>query len=476
MIGERKVSPEQPTLVDGQPAMRALIFPLCLSTFSSSSVLRVTLYPDSLPSLEYVQKRQVPMAMGSVPRPPGMPPFNVPPPPFPPPFLQPRLKNNYRGSPAYKLGYAAANGIHRGKKSIANTVNTIKAQQPTWHWSRQAASFRPTVLVNGPEFVPSPIDTNLNSLNSLLRPQTDLGLRKPKTIVSSSGGNGILVIPFDKTPITNAVHGNSKGLVNHEAKTNQEQPAVIQDEKNVKASIKVAGEKTPPTKTSFGFNLKKQKQGKKKEAPFEIPLPKTPPTRTIFGLNLEKLKKEEAASIEVPPPKTPPTRTTFGFNFEKLKKGKKEETASIRVPPSEDEVHKEVLIVVNPPNQKEEVVVNSGTYDPFEFKGLNGFTKSPFAPESEEFDMNVGLEMVEAAIEGLKRGLGQGSPGLQHHANEGIETEIGIDMVEEAIESIQPQTKRTARGKQQILQRIKKSVVACFPHKYSHSAKMLLTD
>ena len=447
MIGERKVSPEQPTLVDGQPAMRALIFPLCLSTFSSSSVLRVTLYPDSLPSLEYVQKRQVPMAMGSVPRPPGMPPFNVPPPPFPPPFLQPRLKNNYRGSPAYKLGYAAANGIHRGKKSIANTVNTIKAQQPTWHWSRQAASFRPTVLVNGPEFVPSPVDTNLNSLNSLLRPQTDLGLRKPKTIVSSSGGNGILVIPFDKTPITNAVHGISKGLGKHEAKTNQEQPAVIQDEKNVKASIKVAGEKTPPTKTSFGLNLKKMKQGKKKEAPFEIPLPKTPPTRTIFGLNLEKLKK-----------------------------GKKEETASIRVPPSEDEVHKEVLIVVNPPKQKGEDAVNSGTYDPFEYKGLNSFTKSPFGPESEEFDMNVGLEMVEAAIEGLKRGLGQGSPSLQHHANEGIETEIGIDMVEEAIESIQPQTKRTARGKQQILQRIKKSVVACFPHKYSHSAKMLLTD
>ena len=127
-------------------------------------------------------------------------------------------------------------------------------------------------------------------------------------------------------------------------------------------------------------------------------------------------------------------------------------------------------------DKKEDVEVNSGTYDPFEFKGENGFATSSFGPESEEFDMNVGLEMVEAAIEGLKRGLGQGSPSLQQHADKGVETEIGIDMVEEAIESIQPQTKRTARGKQQILQRIKKLVAACFLHKSLLSTKMLLID
>ena len=320
---------------------------------------------------------------------------------------------------------------------MVSAVNAFKAQQPKWHWPRQAASFRPTVLVNDPEFVPSPVDTNLNSLNSLARPQTDLGLRKPKTIVPSNNGNGILVIPFEKTPITNAVHGNSNRLVNHAEKTktnrpfNKEQPAVIQDEanlNNVVASIKVTEEKTPPTKTSF--KLRKQKEEKKKEAPFEIP-----------------------------PPKTPPTRTMLSFNLEKLKKGRRVKPASIDVPPPKDEVDKEVFIEVNPPKQEEEAVVNSGTYDPFEFKGLkkgfNDFTKSTFGPESEEFDMNVGLEMVEAAIEGLKRGLGQGSTRL-HQADEGMETEIGIDMVEEAIESIQPQTKRTARGKQQILQRIKK--------------------
>ena len=118
-----------------------------------------------------------------------------------------------------------------------------------------------------------------------------------------------------------------------------------------------------------------------------------------------------------------------------------------------------MLIEVNPP--KQEVAFNSGTYDPFEFKGfkkgVNGFRHSSFGPpSSEEFDMNVGLEMVEAAIEGLKRGLGHEDSPSVHHVDAGIETEIGIDMVEEAIESIQPQTKRTARGKQQILQRIKK--------------------
>ena len=373
---------------------------------------------------------------------------------------------------------------------MVDAVNAFKAQQPTWHWPRQTAPFRPTVLVNEPEFVPSPVDTNLNSLNSLpLLPQTDLGLRKPKTLASSSNGNGILVIPFDKTPITHAVHGTSKGLVNHEEKIqtnqpfNEEQPAVIQDEKNVVASIKVAEQKTPPTKTSFGFNLNKLKQGEKKkapidisppktppttwklnklkrgekkEAPFEIPPPKTPPTTW----NLEKLKqgKKKKAPLEIPPPKTPPTKTTFSFNLEKLKQGQKKETASIKVPPPEDGVHKEVLIEVNPP--KQEAAVNSGTYDPFEFNGLNrgvnSFRQSSFGPpSSEEFDMNVGLEMVEAAIEGLKRGLGHDSPSV-HHADAGIETEIGIDMVEEAIESIQPQTKRTARGKQQILRRIKK--------------------
>ena len=149
---------------------------------------------------------------------------------------------------------------------MVNAVNAFKAQQPTWHWPRQAAAFRPTVLVNEPEFVPSPVDNNLNSLNSLpLLLQTDLGLRKPKTISSSSNGNGILVIPLDKTPITHAVHGTSTGLVNHEEKIetsqpfNEEQPTVIQDEKNVVASIKVAEDKTPPTKTNFGFNMKKEK-------------------------------------------------------------------------------------------------------------------------------------------------------------------------------------------------------------------------
>ena len=429
------------------------------------------------------------MTLGSVPRPPGMPPFNVPPPPFPPPFLQPRLKNNYRTSPAYKIGYAAGNGIHRSKKSMVNAVNAFKAQQPTWHWPRQAAAFRPTVLVNEPEFVPSPVDTNLNSLNSLpLLPQTDLGLRKPKAISSSSNGNGILVIPFDKTPITHAVHGNSKGLVNHEEKTNQpfneEQPTFTQDDKNVVASIKVAEQKTPPTKSSFGFNLNKLKQGEKKKAPIEIPPPKTSPTswnlnklkqgekkKAPFEIpppktppttwNMEKLQlgRKKKVPFEISPPKTPPTKTVFSFNLEKLKQGKKEEAASNRVPPPEDEVHKDVLIEVNPP--KQEVAVNSGTYDPFEFnglrKGVNGFRQSSFGPpSSEEFDMNVGLEMVEAAIEGLKRGLGHDDSPSVHHADAGIETEIGIDMVEEAIESIQPQTKRTARGKQQILRRIKK--------------------
>ena len=392
--------------------MRALIFPLCFSTFSSSSVLRVTLYPDNLPSLEYVQKRQVPMTPGNVPRPPGIPPFNVPPPPFPPPFLQPRLKNNYRKSPAFRVGYAAGNGIHRGKKSMADAVNAFKTKQTKWHWPRQAASFRPTVEVNEPEFVPSPLDTNLNSLDFLPRPQTDLGLRQPKKLVSSSNGNnGILVIPMERTPITNAVHGKIKGSVNQGAKIKISQPfitkglPVIPDEKspnNVIASIKVSDKETPPPiKTNFGFKLGKLKKG----------------------------KKEKAASIE---------------------------TSSLA---AEDEAKKEVFIEVNPPKHKEDVRITSGTYDPFEFKGLkkglNDITTSSFGTESEEFDMNVGLEMVEAAIEGLKRGLGQGSKSF-HQADEGIETEIGIDMVEEAIKSIQPLTKRTARGKQQILQRIRK--------------------
>ena len=226
------------------------------------------------------------------------------------------------------------------------------------------------------------------------------------TRAPDGANNGILVIPMERTPITNAVHGKIKGSVNQGAKIKISQPfitkglPVILDEKspnNVIASIKVSNKETPPPiKTNFGFKLGKLKKG----------------------------KKEKAASIE---------------------------TSSLA---AEDEAKKEVFIEVNPPKHKEEV-----TYDPFEFKGLekglNDFTTSSFGTESEEFDMNVGLEMVEAAIEGLKRGLGQGSKSF-HQADEGIETEIGIDMVEEAIQAIQPLTKRTARGKQQILQRIRK--------------------
>ena len=471
-------------LLGWSTAMRTIILPLCLSTLSSSAVLRMTLYPDSLPSLEYVQKRQVPAVLGSVPRPPGIPPFNVPPPPFPPPFLQPRLKNNYRTSPAYKLGYAAGNGIHRSKKSMADAVKIFKAQQPTWRWSRQPASFRPTVEVGEPDFVPSPVDTNLNSLTSLL-PQTDLGLRKPKALVSStvSKGNGILVIPFEKTPITHAVHGSNRGTVNigGKIKTNEPlkniRPILIpheEDSSNVKASIKVTEEETTPVNSVFDLNLitdvviKDVGQSQTDaESSLKAPEDKAKPTRTVFGSKVKPTKaklKVRPSAVQgmknhvkvIKPPGIPPRGAVFSLMQQKHQRGKNKKTAPIIRPSSGEEGKAEVLIEVHPPSKGSS---NSGAYDPFEFKGLqqglNDFTKGSFGPESEEFDMNVGLEMVEAAIEGLKRGHGHSSTN-QDQGDESIETEIGIDMVEEAIESIQPQTQRTARGKQQILQRIKK--------------------
>ena len=367
---------------------------------------------------------------------------------------------------------------------MANAVKIFKAQQPMWRWSRQPASFRPTVEVSEPNFVPSPVDTNLNSLSSLL-PQTDLGLRKPKALVSSavSKGNGILVIPFEKTPITHAVHGSNRGTVNFggKIKTNEPlkniRPILIpeEDSSNVKAFIKVTEEETTPVNSVFDLNLitdvviKDVGQSQTDSEPsLKVPADKGKPTRTVFGSKMKPAKaklKVRPSSVQgmknhvkvIKPPGTPPRGTVFSLMQHKHQRGKKKKTAPIILMPSSGQEGKaEVLIEVHPPSKGSS---NSGAYDPFEFKGLqqglNDFTKGSFGPESEEFDMNVGLEMVEAAIEGLKRGLGQSSTNLNQR-DESIETKIGIDMVEEAIESIQPQTQRTARGKQQILQRIKK--------------------
>ena len=280
--------------------------------------------------------------------------------------------------------------------------------------------------------MPSPVDTNLNSLSSLL-PQTDLGLRKPKALVSSavSKGNGILVIPFEKTPITHAVHGSNRGTVNlgEKIKTNEPfkniRPILIpheEDSSNVKASIKVTEEETTPVNSVFGLNLitdvviKDVGQSQTDAEPsLEVPRDKAKPTRTVFGSKVKPTKaklKVRPSSVQgmknhvkvIKPPGTPPSGTVFSLMQHKHKRGKNKR------PSSGEEGKAEVLIEVHPPGKGSS---NSGAYDPFEFKGLqqglNDFTKGSFGPESEEFDMNVGLEMVEAAIEGLKRGLGHSS-------------------------------------------------------------------